>query len=500
MMMAAGARLAASPSPLRAAAITTLLVAAVVVVTAAAIEPAHGQITSGGFGDSPFERDFGDIKFLDAYFGTPDEKIEIEAGDENVPFTVVFANVGTQDITGIRGQLSLPHDFEPAGGLGTTIYADSDTNSDAGDNFSLTFFVSISPGADIREYPGAVKVDYSRLRESGVRTAFANFDFRVTGDTVVNARAVEPFLTSLRTSEISIQIVNDGTAPLAGVEVTAANTQTERATTASSITNVENVVLSESSWDLGRIGPGSSSLVTTTVYVPETLRGETLRIPLEVTYYNAHGDRIVISKIVDFFVKGLIDLSVFNVGVIEISGSPMIIGEIINEGNEDGLFGFVHVVPLEGSNLRPASQFIDEIETDAPVPFNIPVEFEGEPRYGSHEVRIDVRYKDGIREEHVLSHDALVSIPIPPPLERSPFDLIGGGADGGGADGGGADGLPNPLAAIITDDPAVMVAVMIAVMIAVALAAWRIAARRRRHADESAEEDSDISLFAKDDD
>jgi hypothetical protein len=28
------------------------------------------QISSGGFGDSPFERDFGDVKFLDAYFGT----------------------------------------------------------------------------------------------------------------------------------------------------------------------------------------------------------------------------------------------------------------------------------------------------------------------------------------------------------------------------------------------------------------------------------------------
>jgi hypothetical protein len=34
----------------------------------------YAQITSGGFGDSPFERDFGDVKFLDAYFGTLDHK------------------------------------------------------------------------------------------------------------------------------------------------------------------------------------------------------------------------------------------------------------------------------------------------------------------------------------------------------------------------------------------------------------------------------------------
>ncbi len=40
----------------------------------------YAQITSGGFGHSPFERDFGDVKFLDAYFGTLNKKIEIESG------------------------------------------------------------------------------------------------------------------------------------------------------------------------------------------------------------------------------------------------------------------------------------------------------------------------------------------------------------------------------------------------------------------------------------
>ncbi|MCA9820250.1 MAG: hypothetical protein KC440_05765, partial [Nitrosarchaeum sp.] len=53
------------------------------------------QITSVSFGDSPFERDFGDVKFLDAYFGTINEKFEVSPGDRNVPFTVVMANVGT---------------------------------------------------------------------------------------------------------------------------------------------------------------------------------------------------------------------------------------------------------------------------------------------------------------------------------------------------------------------------------------------------------------------
>ena len=43
-----------------------------------------------GPGESPFQRDYSDVKYLDAYFGIGDEKIEVSPGDENVPFTVVM--------------------------------------------------------------------------------------------------------------------------------------------------------------------------------------------------------------------------------------------------------------------------------------------------------------------------------------------------------------------------------------------------------------------------
>ena len=305
------------------------------------------------------------MKFLDAYFGQLNNKIEVEAGDRNVPFTVVFANVGTQDITGIKGQLSLPLGFSSSDGPGSIILADSDSNSLAGDNFHLTFFVNLDSNVPIQQYPGTVKVDYSRLRESGVRTAFEDFTFKVTGDSVINVRALDTFLTSLKTNEVIIEVANDGTAPISGVDIIAANTQTELASTSSSITNVENVVILESNWDVGHIAPKSSQYMEATVYVPEGLKGDTMRLPLVISYYNAHGDFHEISKIVDFYVKGLIDLSVFNVDVIELSGTQMVIGEIINEGNEDGLFGFVTIAPRDDSNIKSNTQFIDEIEVDA---------------------------------------------------------------------------------------------------------------------------------------
>ena len=92
------------------------------------------------------------------------------------------------------------------------------------------------------------------------------------------------------------------------------------------------------------------------------------------------------------------------------SGTQMVIGEIINEGNEDGLFGFVTLDSNGDSNIKSNTQFIDEIETDAPVPFNIPIEFNGEPRSGEHDITITVRYKDSVRDEIFLTYDTTVIV------------------------------------------------------------------------------------------
>ena len=58
--------------------------------------------------------------------------------------------------------------------------------------------------------------------------------------------------------------------------------------TGSSTTNLERVVILESNWDVGNIGPKSSRNLTATVYVPENLKGDTLRIPMTIKYFNSY--------------------------------------------------------------------------------------------------------------------------------------------------------------------------------------------------------------------
>ena len=60
------------------------------------------------------------------------------------------------------------------------------------------------------------------------------------------------------------------------------------------------------------------------------------------------------------------------------------------------------------SNILETTQFIDEIETDSPVPFNVPIEFDGDPKYGEHDVKISVRYKDSTRDEIFETYETTI--------------------------------------------------------------------------------------------
>ncbi|MGI0041966.1 MAG: COG1361 S-layer family protein, partial [Nitrosopumilaceae archaeon] len=358
--------------------------------------------------DSPFERRFTDVKFLDAYFGTDQEKIEVDHGDKNVPFTVVLANVGSQDITGIKGQLSLPSGFTPADGKGSLILADNDNTALAGAVFTLTFFVNVDDNTEIRQYPSTIKVEYSIIREYGQRESFFDFNFKVTGKSVLNLKAVDPVLISIKNNPVVVEVSNLGTAPISNVDIVLQNTQISVATTREPITNLENVVFDQSHWDIGTIEPKSTKHFAFNVYVPEKLKDDELHTPLEITYSNAHGDKKTVKTTVDFYINGLVDASIFGVDVIDLSGKQIVIGEVLNEGNVNGLFAFVTLEPLGNSNIKKSTQYIDELEPDSPVPFNIPVEFDGESKSGAHDVRLTVRYKDSLRNENTITYDTTI--------------------------------------------------------------------------------------------
>ena len=349
------------------------------------------------------------IKFLDAYFGTSSGKIEVAPGDKNVPFTISMANVGTQDITGIKGQLILPTQFSSIEGIWQPIIADNNQKAIAGDSFYLTFFVNVNKDASIDNYWGNVKVDYSRLRESGERQDFFDFTFKLTGDSIVNPAPITPYITSLTNNEVILKISNGGSAPLANVDIVLKNDQTS-VTTTSKTKNLENVIFDQTHWDVGSIMPQSSAEFELSIFVPENIKNEALHLPMEITYYDSHGEFKTVTRVTDFYINGLVDPYIYGVKVIDLSGKQTVIGEVLNQGNSDGLFGFVTLKPRGDSNIMESTQYIDEIEPDSPVPFNIPIEFVGGERSGDHDISIEVKYKDSIRNDKIITYDTTINV------------------------------------------------------------------------------------------
>jgi len=366
------------------------------------------------------------IKFLDAYFGTSSGKIEVAPGDKNVPFTISMANVGTQDLTGIKGQLVLPAQFSsPEGRIGQII-ADNNKKASAGDSFFLTFFVDVSKDAQIKSYSGTAKVEYSRLRESGDRQDFFDFRFKLTGDSTVNLIPTTSYITSLTNNQVIIQVTNGGSAPLSNVDIVLKNDQTSSTATSKS-KNLENVIFDQTHWDVGTISSNSSAEFKINIFVPESIKNESLHLPMQVSYYNSHGEAKTVTRVTDLYINGLVDPYVYGVKVIDLSGKQTVIGEILNQGNSDGLFGFVTLKPRGNSNIQESTQYIDEIESDSPVPFNIPIEFVGEERGGEHDITIEVNYKDSMRNDETIIYDTRINVDALSLIVTSDSDSSAGG-------------------------------------------------------------------------
>lgn len=497
----------------------TISILASLLLFAQLIVPTYGDESLFGR-ESPFGHGFVEIKFLDAYFGTSTSKIEVEPGDKNVPLTVVFSNIGSQDIAGIRGQLNLPTGFSSSKSARGLIEADNTQVAPSGQSFALTFFVDLDKSLPLQQYQGTIKLTFSRVRESGSREHFDTFTFKLPGKGVLNVKAQNPFLIPSTNNEVTVEVSNAGSAPISNVEIVLQNTQTSIAANSQSTTNLENVVFDQNHWKIGTVLADSKNFLSFNMYVPQDLANKPIHAPVSVSYFDAQGNQVTQSRTIDFIVgpvnpgsaikisttsylttgimenlaleltnlsgskisdisisitpnsdavkilqdtkwfikeidplsktkleipifadrsvqeravlldisvqythkgstvaerhnvgvymKGLIDTSIFGINVIEIAGKQTIIGNVLNQGNTKGLFGSATVEPLADSNIKKSTQYIGDIDTDAPVPFNIPIEFVGEPRAGEHKVRIIVNYKDSLLQDHTVTQETSI--------------------------------------------------------------------------------------------
>jgi hypothetical protein len=471
---------------------------------------------------SPFEHGYVDVKFLDAYFGTSGQKIEVEPGDKNIPFTVVLSNVGTEDISGIKGLLSVPTGFSGATSSNGLIQADNTQTAATGQSFALTFFLNLDKTVNIHDYSGTIKITYSRVRENGERTTFLDFNFKVTGKSVVNLKAENPFLKPASNNDVTIQISDSGTAPLNDVDVVIQRDQNTGTTTDTN--NLQGIVLDQNHWKVGTVQPNSSNTFSIKAFIPQSVAGQTIHAPFTVTYFDGQGNQVTSTRTVDFivgpasstsiirissppylltgvmqnltlgienispskisdisitvkptsdnlkilqdnkwfiqeinplektdliipifadksiegtavnydveiqytkdgstviekqnfatYIRGVIDISVHDIRVAEIAGTKMVIGDVLNQGNVKAVFGQVTVTPLDNSIIKKSSQYIGDIDIDAPVPFNIPINTDTS-LLGDQKVQVTLTWKDTLLQQHTITEIDTISFGTP---------------------------------------------------------------------------------------
>ena len=249
-------------------------------------------------GSSPFTHEFTDVKLLDAYFGYPNQKIEVQPGDKNVPFTMIFANVGTEDITGIDGFLDLPAQFSAATSAGGVIEADNTQSATTGSSFALTFYLNVDKSLPVHDYSGTAKLTYSVVRENGLRQVFFDFNFKLTGKGLLNMKADNEFLQPASNNQVTIEVSNAGTAGINDVDLTL-NPQLNASGTTS---NLQNVVIDQHHWNIGSVPAGSTSSYSFNIFVTQDLAGQTLHMPFALTYFDGQGNQISDTRIVDLIV------------------------------------------------------------------------------------------------------------------------------------------------------------------------------------------------------
>ena len=126
--------------------------------------------------------------------------------------------------------------------------------------------------------------------------------------------------------------------------------------------------------------------------------------------YTKDGSTIIESQNFATYIRPVIDISIYGVQVQEIAGQQMIIGNVLNQGNTLGQFGQVTIDPLEGSTIMESSQYMGDLDTDAPTPFNVPVtSTTGALLSGDQKVLVTLTYKDPLLQPHTLTQIDTVS-------------------------------------------------------------------------------------------
>jgi hypothetical protein len=157
------------------------------------------------------------IVVVDTFWGSPNNEISVEPGDNSVKLNVVMQNRDTGPISGIQGKLLSNNQFSASNGVpslngffGSTVPSGSTSSAD--------FLVDVSNSIELGTYN--LQLDFSYLdKDSILRTEIVEFSVIVDGKSDIELKIKNNILTSGTENDLILEVSNIGTAPAYSVSL-----------------------------------------------------------------------------------------------------------------------------------------------------------------------------------------------------------------------------------------------------------------------------------------
>jgi len=267
-----------------------------------------------------------EVKFVDAYFGeiinnTPIKK-EIAPNKGIATFIVILANTGHFQLIGVRGWLTLPYGLESLDG-NLIAFDTYDLPVNQGGLIYLEFPVKVKD-VNIGLYNAPLYVEYFRARDQGIQFREMSIQFRVTGESKLDAYAMKPIL-SIGKNEIMIHVINNGSTASYSTEV--------------NLLSNALIIFGNKTIHIGDIKPQEVIPIKLNAYVNPTLANQIVQLNIVIEYLDSYGNKNTKEVNLEFMIEGStnnIDLVLdSDKSIINILKDEEIVLKILNKGYEE---------------------------------------------------------------------------------------------------------------------------------------------------------------------
>ena len=237
------------------------------------------------------------FNFVDSYWGTINDQIEVTPGDKQVPFNIVISHSnGGYQISGINAALILPETISVKFTDGSTSKSVGVSGVyNAGDQIILTYYLDINENAKIATHNVHLQIDFDIKRSNDV----------ITGDTYVLAATLDVLGKSNLKYDLSPNVFEPGKFNNFIFKVSNVGTASVSAVNINFTTQIGVIYDLDQELNIQKLAPGESKSFSGKLYVDPNQRGVTSKATISTSYTTINGDKHSETKNISYSINSL---------------------------------------------------------------------------------------------------------------------------------------------------------------------------------------------------